>query len=111
MKILYISQYFYPEVGATTNRALANIRYFAGKGHNVTVLTEMPNHPKGVIFDGYRRKIFLKEKSDNFFVNRVWVFTSQKKNFITRLLFYISFMLMGSIHTLFNWKRYNIKYN
>ena len=110
MKILYITQYFHPEVGATTNRALANIRYFAKKGHDVTVLTEMPNHPKGIIFEGYKNKISMQEEMENFKVNRVWVFTSQKKNFITRLLFYISFMFMGFIHTLFNWKKYDIVY-
>ncbi len=110
MKILYITQYFYPEVGAPPNRALANIRYFAKKGHDVTVLTEMPNHPKGIIFDGYKYKLFMKEKMENFFVNRVWIFTSIKKNFVTRILFYISFMFMGFIHTVFNWRKYDIIY-
>ena len=110
MKILYITQYFYPEVGATTNRALANVRYLAKKGHRVTVLTEMPNHPKGQIFDDYKRKIFIIEKMENFFVNRVWVYTNQKKSFLTRLLFYCSFMFCGIIYTLFNWKKYDIIY-
>lgn len=110
MKILYITQYFYPEIGATTNRALANVRYFANKGHDVTVLTEMPNHPKGIIFNGYKHKIFVKEKKDNFLVNRVWVFTSERKTFITRILFYVSFMFMGFLHTLFSWRKYDIVY-
>jgi glycosyltransferase involved in cell wall biosynthesis len=110
MKILYISQYFHPEIGATTNRALANVRYFANKKHDVTVLTELPNHPKGIFFEGYKHKIFMKEKMENFIINRVWVFTSRKKNFMTRILFYISFMLMGILHTLFNWKRYDLVY-
>jgi len=110
LKILYITQYFYPEVGATTNRALANVRYLAKKGHRVTVLTEMPNHPKGIIFDNYKRKIFLKEKMENFTINRVWVYTNQKKNFLTRLFFYFSFMFLGIICTLFNWKKYDIVY-
>ena len=110
MKILYITQYFYPEIGATTNRALANVRCLSNKGHKVTVLTEMPNHPKGIIFEGYRNRIFIKEKVENFNVNRVWVFTSIKKNFITRMLFYISFMCMGAIHSIFNWQKYDIIY-
>jgi len=110
MKILYVTQYFYPEVGATTNRALANVKYLSKKGHDVTVLTEIPNHPIGKIFKGYKYKIFMKEKMKNFKINRVWVFTSTTKNFITRLLFYISFMFMGSIHTLFNWKQYDVVY-
>ncbi len=110
MKILYISQYFYPEVCAPSNRAMANVKYLADKGHEVNVLTEMPNHPRGVIFEGYKHKLFLKESIDNFLINRVWVFTSKKKNFITRMLFYVSFMIFGTIHTLINWKKYDIVY-
>ncbi len=104
MKILYISQYFFPEVGATTNRAKANVEYLASKGHDVTVLTEMPNHPKGIIFDGYKGKVLMSEQINGYFVNRVWVYTSRKKTFLTRLLFYSSFMFMGVISAIINWK-------
>ncbi len=110
MKILYITQYFFPEIGATTNRALANVRYLANKKHTVTVLTELPNHPKGVFFEGYKHKISMSEKMENFVINRVWVYTSQKKNFITRILFYVSFMLMGFINTMLKWRKYDLIY-
>lgn len=110
MKILYITQYFYPEIGATTNRALANVRVLANKGHDVTVLTEMPNHPKGTIFDAYKGKIFLTEKLEDFLVKRVWIYTNVNKNFITRFLFYITFALLGSIYPIFSWKKYDIVY-
>lgn len=110
MKILYITQFFHPEIGATTNRALANVRYLSNKKHDVTVLTELPNHPKGIFFDGYKHKFSMKEKMENFKINRVWVLTSSQKNFITRILFYFSFMLMGFIHTMFHWKMYDVLY-
>ena len=110
MKILYVTQYFYPEICATTNRALANVRLFADKGHDVTVLTEMPNHPKGIIFPKYRKKIFVKEIYENFKILRVWVFTSKRKNFLTRILFYTSFMFTGIFFALLNWKKYDIVY-
>ncbi len=110
MKILYITQYFYPEIGATTNRALANVRNFAENGHDVTVLTEMPNHPRGIIFEDYKRKLFIKEKMENFHIHRVWVYTNPKKSSITRLFFYGSFMLLGTLHTVFNWKNFDLVY-
>jgi glycosyltransferase involved in cell wall biosynthesis len=110
MKILYITQYFYPEIGAPTNRALANVRYLANQGHEVTVLTEMPNHPKGVIFKGYRGKIFLKEEIENFIVHRVWIFTSAHKNFASRILFYLTFPFMGILHSIFHWNNYDVLY-
>lgn len=110
MKILYITQYFHPEIGATTNRAIANAKILSKKGHDVTILTEMPNHPKGIIFDGYRGRLFLKESMEGFFVHRVWVYTSPKKNFITRILFYLSFMFFGSISAIWNWRKYDVVY-
>ncbi len=110
MRILYITQYFYPEIGATTNRALANVRYLSEKGHDVTVLTEMPNHPKGIIFNGYKGKFIMTERMEKFEIKRVWVFTNVKKNFITRLLFYISFACLGSLSAIISWKKYNVVY-
>ncbi len=110
MKILYITQYFAPEIGATTNRALANVRYLANQGHEVTVLCEMPNHPKGIIFPKYRRKFFLKEQMENFSVERVWVYTNPKKNFITRMLFYITFAFLGSLRGILFGRKYDIVY-
>ncbi len=110
MKILYITQYFYPEIGATSNRAFANAKYLSKQGHKVVVLTEMPNHPKGIIFDGYRRKLFVKEKLNGFDVMRVWVYATPNKNFITRLLFYFSFTFFGIIYGILNWKNFDAIY-
>ncbi len=110
MRILYITQYFIPEACAPPNRAYANAKYLSQKGHKVVILTEMPNHPKGVIFDAYRRKIFCHEKMDGFDVLRVWVYATPNKNFITRLLFYISFMILGFIYAMINWKQYDTVY-
>lgn len=91
------------------NRALANVRYLS-KRHRVTVLTEMPNHPKGVIFDGYKRKLFLTERMESFTVKRLWVWTSRRKNFFTRILFYLTFAVFGTLYTLFNARKFDFIY-
>lgn len=110
MKILYITQYFNPEIGATSNRAYANAKYLSKKGHKVVVLTEMPNHPRGIMFPGYRRKLFVKEKLNGFDVVRVWVYATPNKNFMTRLLFYLSFTFLGTIYGILNWKNFDAIY-
>ncbi|MFQ9668577.1 glycosyltransferase family 4 protein [Thomasclavelia spiroformis] len=49
MKILIVSQYFYPENFRINDLALE----LKKRGHEITVLTGLPNYPKGEYFDGY----------------------------------------------------------
>ncbi len=49
MKILFVSQYYYPEQFQINEIAPALV----ARGHDVTVLTGCPNYPKGDIFEGY----------------------------------------------------------
>ncbi|MDZ7338039.1 MAG: glycosyltransferase family 4 protein [candidate division KSB1 bacterium] len=96
MRILYISQYFPPEVGATQNRAYEMATNLVRMGHEVTMLTEVPNHPKGIIHPDYRRKLLVRERVDGVDVVRVWVVTRPRKTFLTRLAFYLSFAFMAA---------------
>ncbi|CAB1065065.1 hypothetical protein D1BOALGB6SA_9862 [Olavius sp. associated proteobacterium Delta 1] len=111
MKILYISQYFPPEVGATQNRAYEMSTNLAALGHQVTMMTELPNHPSGIIFKGYRGRYRMEEAKDGIRICRSWVFASPKKNFITRILFYISFMATTIFNSLiFDRQKYDLIY-
>jgi colanic acid biosynthesis glycosyl transferase WcaI len=49
MRILFLTQYFPPEIGATQTRAFEMARGLVRAGHQVTVVTEVPNHPEGII--------------------------------------------------------------
>ena len=49
MKILLISQYFYPE-NFKINDLIFSLKE---RGHEITILTGKPNYPKGNFFDGY----------------------------------------------------------
>ena len=92
LRILYISQYFPPEVGATQTRAFEMASNLVQHGHQVTVLTEFPNHPKGIISPEYRGKLVVHEKYRGMHIYRTWVFTCPEKTFVTRMGFYLSFM-------------------
>ena len=97
LHILYITQYFYPEVGATQTRAYEMARNLVKQGHRVTVLTEFPNHPKGIIPEKYRGRFWEHEKYHGIDIVRTWVWTRPEKTFVTRMAFYLTFMLTAAI--------------
>ena len=97
MRILYLSQYFPPEVGATQTRAYEMATGLIRAGHQVTMLTEVPNHPEGIIRPEYRGRFWMREKLDGIDVIRVWVKTYPVKTMRTRLIFYLSYMLNATL--------------
>jgi len=104
LRILYISQYFPPEIGATQNRAYEMAKNLIRLGHEVTVLTEMPNHPSGVVPPEYRGKRFVREFYENIPVCRCWVYARENKTFRNRIAFYISFLLSAVFFGIFRVK-------
>lgn len=93
MRILYLSQYFPPEVGATQTRAYEMARNLVRLGHQVTMIAEFPNHPSGIIPESYKGRLYEIADLEGIQVIRVWVKASPLKNFKNRMLFYLSFML------------------
>ncbi len=110
LKILYISQYFPPEVGATQSRAFDMAYYLSERGHRVTVIGEFPNHPSGILPQAYRGKFLEFKKLENFRVCRTWVYASPKKNFLKRMLFYLSFMFSSFVAGLFIRESFDVVY-
>ncbi len=108
MQVLIVSQYFYPEVGATQTRMREFARALAAAGHDVDVLTEFPNHPTGIIPAAYRGRWIEFDRLDGFRVIRVRVLTSPRKNFRTRLLFYGSFVTMAILCSSRLRRRYDV---
>lgn len=94
MKILYISQYFPPEMGAPAARAAELSRHWAKDGHEVTVLTGFPNHPTGLVPAEYRakfRRLVSREMIDGVSVIRTWLFPFPNRRVYERMLNYSSF--------------------
>lgn len=58
MRILIVTQYFWPENFRITDLASA----LKDKGHDVVVLTGMPNYPTGKLYEGYS---WWKKRRDN----------------------------------------------
>ena len=58
MKILIVSQYFYPEEFKINDLAETLVK----RGHEVTVLTGKPNYPKGEYYDGFHFKGVVEDR-------------------------------------------------
>lgn len=93
MRILFLSHYFPPEVNAPASRTFEHCREWVRLGHEVTVVTCAPNHPRGQVYDGYRNSLFQREEIEGIKVIRVWTYLSANEGFVKRTLNYVSFML------------------
>jgi glycosyltransferase involved in cell wall biosynthesis len=93
--VLYLSQYFPPEVGATQARSHDLARGLVRAGHRVSVICEIPNHPSGIVPPAYRGGWYRREELDGIDVVRVWVKAAPVKTFSSRMLFYTSYMAMA----------------
>lgn len=96
LRVVLLSQYFPPEVGATQTRMQTFAEYLAARGHRVTVIAEFPNHPKGVIPPEYRGRIVEDDRSNPYRILRVWVKSNPEKTRSTRLAFYLSYMALAT---------------
>lgn len=63
MRILIISQYYFPEQFQINEIAPELVK----RGHEVTVLCGVPNYPKGVVFDGYESRDGISRKEREYF--------------------------------------------
>ena len=100
MKILYVSQYFPPEMGAPAARADELSRHWARMGHDVTVLTGFPNHPTGVIPENWRsrfRQLRYTETVDGVRVVRTWLWPLPNRKMHERIRNYASFCISAAI--------------
>jgi len=101
MNILYITQYFPPEIGAGASRASEMSMNLSGFGHRVTVLTEFPSYPSGTIPPKYRGKLIAVEKVGRMTILRVWTYPTNRVSVVGRLLNYISFMFLSILFGLY----------
>ena len=96
MKIVFLTQYYPPEIGAPQNRLSELAMRFARRGHDVVVLTAMPNYPKGEIYPGYGG-LYRKETRDGVKVIRTFIYPTQKVDYLHRLANYFSFVLSSAL--------------
>ena len=96
MKFILLTQYYPPEMGAPQNRLSDLARRLTSAGHEVTVLTAMPNYPLGKVYPGYGGLVG-RETKDGVKIIRSWIFPAQSASLLPRLLNYFSFALSSAL--------------
>lgn len=100
MRILYVSHYFPPEMGAPAGRVAGLARQWTAAGQEVHVLTGFPHHPTGIVPREYRaalRRGYCRETFAGATVHRTWIYPAANKGKVRRSLNYLSFMLSAAV--------------
>ncbi len=100
MKILFLSHYYFPEGNAPASRVSALAERWVADGHEVTVLTGVPNVPDGIVYPGYRNRWKQIEIINGVRVVRVWTFIAANKGTIRRIANFVSYMFSATWHGL-----------
>lgn len=93
MRILFLTDNFTPEFNAPASRTYAHCKEWVEQGAQVTVITGVPNFPKGKVFEGYKNRWKQEEHIDGIRVIRVWTYIAANEGFFKRTLDFISFMI------------------
>jgi len=111
VKLLYLTQYYPPEIGAGAVRSNIMSQYLANDGWDIDVVCERPNYPTGILDDRYKKEWCYEENvHDNLSVHRIWAIANQRKNVTQQLLFFVSFMISSFFYVLANPKKYDVIY-
>ncbi len=97
MRIAYLCQYFPPEIGAPQARVSEMSAAWAAQGHEVTVITGLPNHPTGRIPIEYDGVWFRREKAGELSVWRNWLYATPNEGFVKKTLSHLSFMVSAAV--------------
>ena len=103
MKILYVSQYFPPEMGAPAARAAELATHWSQAGHEVSILTGFPNHPTGIVPPEWRsrlRRLTFHENVGGVNVYRTWLWPLPNRKSHERMRNYASFCVSAGLRGL-----------
>jgi len=99
--ILIISNYYPPEKGAAANRIEQLALKLDQNGYQVSVISPLPNYPKGELFPEYKGKFSVTEKIQNITLKRLWIYPSNSSNIFKRIVSTLSFSTTLFLYLLF----------
>jgi glycosyltransferase involved in cell wall biosynthesis len=97
LRVLILTQYFPPEVGAPQARLSETARKLQQLGAEVEVLTAMPSYPTGRVFSDWRGRWFMRDEWQGMQVVRAFGYPTKSTKTLPRLLNYFSFVFSSLV--------------
>jgi colanic acid biosynthesis glycosyl transferase WcaI len=104
MRILIYSYNYHPEPIGIAPLMTELAEGLAARGHEVRVLTGMPNYPQRRIYEGYRGKLYITEEKNGVTIHRSYVWIRPKPGLVTRMLLDASFVVTSFFKALGGWR-------
>jgi len=92
MQILIYSYNYHPEPIGIAPLMTELAEGLVKRGHQVRVITGMPNYPQRQIYDRYRGKLYVTEQKNGVTIQRSYLRIKSKPNLLDRLLLELSFV-------------------
>lgn len=108
MRIAYVTQWFEPEPNIV--KGIAFVRALEAAGHEVTVVTGLPNYPAGRFYPGYRLRLIQHEALDGVRVVRLPLYPSHDDSSFRRSLNYLSFFVSAFVYLLLRRSVFDLAY-
>ena len=104
MKILIYSYNYHPEPIGIAPLMTELAEGLVKRGHQVRVVTAMPNYPERKIYQDYRGKLYLTEYKNGVKIQRSYVWIRPQPNLLDRVMLDASFVFTSFIPALFGWR-------
>ncbi len=101
MRILIYSYNYYPEPIGIAPLMTELAEGLVKRGHEVRVVTAMPNYPERQIYEGYRGKLYVNEYKNGVQIQRSYVWIRPQPNLLDRVLLDASFVVSSFLPALF----------
>jgi colanic acid biosynthesis glycosyl transferase WcaI len=108
MRILLLTQYFPPETGAPQNRLGDLTARLSEAGHEVAVLTALPNYPRGRIYLEWRGRLTARHRACEADVSRVWIYAAPGTSVSRQLVTYFTFAIGSLCVGLRQYRRFDV---
>ncbi len=104
MRVLIYSYNYHPEPIGIAPLMTELAEGLVRQGHEVRVVTGMPNYPQRQIYDEYKGKFYLTEQRNGVIIQRSFIWVKPKPTLIDRLLLDGSFVVSSFFQALRGWR-------